>query len=100
MTESVNCHAPYFRIFAGGIIFFDHRLHAVAHRFFSRKLAGYGSKSRGFSASPRCFSSSSRCQADTLCAAARRLTLLNPSLFAFFGWMFGGADCSLRNDCD
>jgi hypothetical protein len=101
VTESVNCDASYFRIFAGDIIFFDHRLHACAHCFFKRALPGYGRKSLCFSTTP--FFSAPGFNALALGAVipGLRLALFCPRALRGFGWMPGSAKSRLsRGDCD
>jgi hypothetical protein len=93
-TKSVNRHATYFRIFSGGIIFFDHRLHAVTHGFFSGALPSYSSQARSLS-------TASRCQTSKFGAATARLMSLSAATFLSFGWMPGRAESRLsKRDCD
>jgi hypothetical protein len=56
MTERINSDATYFRIFADDIIFFDHRLHAIALGFFSCSVSGTSGQAGGpnHSAPARC----------------------------------------------
>jgi hypothetical protein len=101
VTESVNCDASYFRIFAGDIIFFDHRLHACAHCFFKRALPGYGRKSLCFSTAP--FFSAPGFNAFALGAVipGERLALFCPRALRGFGWTPGRAKSRLsKGDCD
>jgi hypothetical protein len=101
VTESVHCDASYFRIFAGGIIFFDHRLHACAHGFFKRALPGYGFKSRQLSTAPGFGAQALSPQALGAAIPGERLALFCPRARRGFGWTPGCAESRLsKGDCD